>query len=222
MADGIVRALPIGLGIASLGIVFGAGAAALGWSPLAAATYSALVFAGAAQFATLGLIATGATAMGVLALVALVNARYFLMSAAALDLARQARAGPVQRLLVALGVVDETYALQSAAVRGRRPSVALMLAISGTLWVLWVASTVAGALLGNLVPDLRPYGFDYVLPGIFVGLLGIFADTRARLLAGLGALGLAGALAYAGYATAAVLVVPPLLAFALGRWGPGR
>jgi 4-azaleucine resistance transporter AzlC len=219
-AEGALRALGLATGLAPLGLLFGAAAASAGFSPLAAVLLSALVFAGGAQFAAVGLAGTGAAVLAIVLLVAVINSRYFLLSAAALDLARPAAPTRLQRVLLALGVVDESYALQAAWAKGRRVAVQGLLAVSATLWAVWVLSTLAGAYVGRLVPDLVPFGLDYILPGIFVGLLGIFADTRPRLLAGIAALAVAGALAFFGFGTLAVLLVPPLLAFALGRWGP--
>lgn len=221
-AEGILRALSLAPGIAPLGLVFGAFAQAAGFSVPAAAALSALIFAGGAQFAAVALVASGGALLSAVALVALVNSRYFLLSAAALDLGRISGARPWQRILLALGVVDESYALQAAWAKQRVVATAGLLAIPATLWVIWVASTITGALVGETLPELEPLGLDYALPGIFVGLLGIFADTRERLLAGLGALALGGGLALAGLSTVAVLVVPPLMAFGLGRWAPAR
>lgn len=218
VAEGALRALSLAPGIVPLGMIFGAAAVAVGITPAAATVMSAVVFAGGAQFAAVGLAATGASVLEVTGLVLVINSRYFLLSAAALDLARKAKGGRLGRVAVALGVVDESFALQAAWARTQALSVAGMLAVSATFWAMWTASTLLGAVAGSLVPDLRPFGLDYALPGIFVGLLGIFADTRPRLYAGLGALAVAGALALAGWGTAAVLVVPPLFAFALGRW----
>lgn len=220
VAEGALRALALAPGILPLGMLFGATAAAAGLSPLAATTMSALVFAGTAQFAAVGLVAQGAALASAIALVALVNSRYLLLSAATLELGRGARASWRGRVALVLGVVDETYALQAGWAKTALVPVAGLLAVSATFWAMWVGSTLAGALVGERLPDLRPYGLDYALPGITVGLLGIFADTRERLVAGLAALAIAGALALAGYGTLAVLLVPPLLAFALGRWGP--
>ena len=220
MLEGAVRALALAPGIVPLGMLFGAAAAAAGISPWAAAAFSVVVFAGTAQFAAVGLVATGASLGGAVLLVALINARYFLLSAATLDLGRRAGARPWQRVALALGVVDETYALQAAWARQSAATAAGLLLVSLTFWLMWVGGTLAGALVGERLPDLRPYGLDYALPGIAVGLLGIFADTRERLLAGLAALGVAGALALAGLGTLAVLLVPPAFAFALGRWRP--
>lgn len=232
--QGASRALTLVPGIAPIGALFGAAAVAAGFSPAAAVALSAFVFAGGAQFAAVGLVASGGTALAAAALVAVVNSRYFLLSAATLDLARRAGASPLQRILLALGVVDETYALQAAwssrrgapsdarDARDARDALGVLLAIPLTLWLVWIAATLVGALAGSRVPDVAPYGLDYALPGIFVGLLGIFADTRERLAAGLFALAVAGALAWFGYGTLAVLVVPPLLAFALGRVAPAQ
>lgn len=218
--QGVARALTLASGIAPMGILFGAAAASAGLSPAAAAVMSALVFAGGAQFAAVGLVASGAAAATVVGVVLVINARYFLLSAATLELARASGATRWQRVLLALGVVDESFALQAAWAKGRAVAVAGLLAIPATLWVVWVLTTLAGAFVGGALPDLEPYGIDYVLPGIFVGLLGIFADTRPKLLAGVAGLLLAGVAALFGHGTLAVLVVPPALAFALGRWGP--
>lgn len=220
VAEGVVRALGIASGLAPMGLLFGAAAASAGFTPLAAVVLSGLVFAGGAQFAAVGMAATGASVLAIVLLVLVVNSRYFLLSAATLDLAGPSGPTRAQRVLLALGVVDESFALQAAWARGRAVAVAGLLAVPATLWCVWVAATFAGAYVGGFIPELEPWGLDYLLPGIFVGLLGIFADSRPRLVAGLAALVLAGVLALAGQGTLAVLLVPPVLAFALGRWGP--
>jgi len=220
--EAALRALTLAPGIAPLGALFGASAVAAGFSPAAAVALSAVVFAGGAQFAAVGLVATGASMLAASALVAVINSRYFLLSAAALDLGRKAGAARAERVGLALGTVDESFALQAAWAKQGAVAALGLLMISTWLWLLWVASTLAGALLGAHLPALAPWGLDYALPGIFVGLLGIFADTRERLFAGLAALAVAGALALVGLGTVAVLVVPPLFAFALGRWRPAR
>jgi len=221
LPEAVLRALTLAPGIIPLGILFGATASTLGLSAFAAVALSGLVFAGAAQFAALGLVAKGASWIAATLLVLVINSRYFLLSAAALDLGRRNRASRATRVLIALGVVDESYALQAAWAKGGPVPPVGFVFVSATLWILWVGSTLAGAFVGNRLPDLSLWGLDYALPGIAVGLLGIFADTRARLLAGVGALGAAAALTFAGLGVVAAVVVPPAFAFALGRWAPG-
>jgi len=221
LRQGVARALTLAPGLVPLGLLFGAAAVNAGFSVGAAVAISALVFAGGAQFATVGLVTTSAALLSIVGSVFLINARYFLLSAATVDMGRKAGARGWQRVLLALGTVDESYALQAAWTAQERVSPFGLLVVPLALWTLWVGSTVVGALVGSRLPDLAPYGLDYALPGIFVGLLGIFADSRERLFAGLVALALGGAAALAGYGSWAVLVVPPLLAFAWG-WKRGR
>lgn len=220
IAQGLARALTLAPGLVPLGLLFGAAAVKAGLSAPAATAASALVFAGGAQFAAVGLLASGAGPLAIAGVVAVVNSRYLLLSAATLDLARRAGARAPARVALALGTVDESFALQAAWAREGAVGVLGLVVVPLGLWSLWVASTLVGALAGERIPAVEPWGLDYALPGIFVGLLGIFADSRPRLVAGLGALALAAALALAGYGILAVLVVPALFAFAAGRWGP--
>jgi predicted branched-subunit amino acid permease len=40
-----------------------------------------------------------------------------------------------------------------------------------SMYVIWQASTVAGILLGALIPDPAAYGLDLIFPLTFIGLL---------------------------------------------------
>ncbi|MHB8606205.1 MAG: AzlC family ABC transporter permease [Thermoplasmatota archaeon] len=215
---GALRALTLAPGIVPLGALVGASAVAAGFDPGAAVLLSALVFAGGSQFAAVALVAAGGAVAAAVTLFFFINSRYFLICAAALDLARRSGASAPARWLIALGVVDESFALQAAWDKKERVPVTGLIAISATLWLLWVGSTALGAFAGPHLPDIKPFGLDYVLPGLFIGLLGVFADTRAKLVAGLAALAVAGALALFGFGVAAVLVVPPIIAFGWGQW----
>jgi predicted branched-subunit amino acid permease len=212
------RALVLAPGIVPLGMLFGASAMAQGWSLPQALATSGLVFAGAAQFAALALHGQGASLAAVAAVVLVVNSRYFLLTTAALELARPGKPSRGERIALSLLVVDESYALQSAWARqgGARPFG--LVAVGASLWLLWMGATLAGSLLGDRAPPLAPFGLDYALPGLFVGLFGIFADSRPKLAVGLLAVALSAVAALAGLGIASVVLVPPALAFAAGRW----
>jgi 4-azaleucine resistance transporter AzlC len=214
LRDALARTLPLAPGIVPLGLLFGATAVSAGFTLPQATLLSAVVFAGTAQFASVALASAGASLAAILATVAMINSRYLLMTIAALEPARRAGAARATRVALALGVVDETYAVQSA---WKGAPVGGLLLVSLLFWAMWVGGTILGALVGARLPDLRPFGLDYALPGLFVGLFGIFADSRAKLVAGLAALAAAAALTLAGAGTAAILLVPPVVTLAAGR-----
>jgi predicted branched-subunit amino acid permease len=124
------------------------------------------------------------------------------------------------RILLSLLVVDESYALQSEWARKGGATVAGLIAVSGFLWVFWMAATLAGALVGERLPSLEPFGLVYALPGLFIGLFGIFADTRPKLAVGMLAVALASVASLAGFGIYSVVVIPPALALAAGRLLP--
>ena len=74
----------IGIAVSAIGFgfVYGLSARDAGFSPLEAMAMSTIVFAGAAQFAAVGYVASGLAWPGVVLLTALLNARHLLYSAA--------------------------------------------------------------------------------------------------------------------------------------------
>src|SRR5688572_32610726 len=81
-ADGVRVGWPFGLAGIFVSASFGAVAQTAGLSPLEAIVMSAVVFAGAAQFAAIAIIASGGTLAAAVAAGALVNARFLPMSVA--------------------------------------------------------------------------------------------------------------------------------------------
>jgi len=66
---------------------------------------------------------------------------------------------------------DSTWliALRYRAEGGNDASVLLGAGLA--LWVIWVASTIAGYGLGNLIASPQRYGLDLILPIFFVAML---------------------------------------------------
>lgn len=220
----VARALSLAPGLVPLGMLFGAVAVDAGFHITAVLLMSLFYLAGTAQFAAVGLHGTGAGVWTIIALVAVINSRYFLMSLAARDLAVSANARPSRSIRRALAffAVEETYALQSAWKRQRAvPPHALVLVAAATA-SMWIAATLAGALVGQRIPDLAVLGLDYALPGLFVGLVGVFAENGTKWAVAAACAAIAGLLALAGLGTLAALALPPLVAMGLGRWRPAQ
>lgn len=165
-----VRAsLAVGLAVSMYGVSFGALAVASGLEVWQACLLSLLMFSGGSQFALIGVLASGGVAAGPAAITAaaLLGVRNGLYAM---------RMGPIigspwwRKLLAAQWTIDETTAVSTAqpTLRGQRVGFWVTGAI---IYVGWNLTTLAGALLGDLLGDVRMYGLDAAAAAAFLGLL---------------------------------------------------
>ena len=109
---GARAAIPIAVGYVPVAIAFGILARQAGFSALQSLGMSAIVYAGASQFASLPLVAGGASPVAIALATLVLNFRHFLMSASLVQkLPTRAPAG------LGLGVTDETFVVAMAEER---------------------------------------------------------------------------------------------------------
>lgn len=162
IAPMIVAAMPIGL-------VFGAVAATKGLSPLEIALMSSLVFAGGSQFVAMDIWTHPAnwTAIGFAAL--LVNIRHVLMGA---SLGRKMGAFSTgQKYLGMLFMADEIWAMAETRASRALLMPAYYAGLTLVFYINWVASSLAGALLGAFLGDPALIGLDFAFPAVFIVLV---------------------------------------------------
>jgi 4-azaleucine resistance transporter AzlC len=185
----------IAVSVAAFALVYGLAARQAGLSFIEGLAMSVVAFAGAAQFAALGLIAQDVPWVGIVVLTALLNARHLLYAASLAPwFARRPRR---ERAWQAHFLTDEAFALVLPAFRalGRHDTRTYLIAISLT-FVPWVGATIMGMLFGELLPAPTTLGLDVVFPAAMAGLaVALVVDRRAlvALIAG-GLLGVAVAL----------------------------
>jgi 4-azaleucine resistance transporter AzlC len=161
------------------GLVYGLAARGAGFSPIEACAMSILVFAGAAQFAAVGYVASGFSWLGVVLLTAFLNARHLLYSAAlapyVTDRPRSIRA------VMAHLLTDEAFAMSIAHWRrlGRADLWGYWWAALAADFIPWNVGTLAGVTIGGAIPDPRVYGLDVIFPAAMAGLaVGLVTDRR--------------------------------------------
>ena len=158
-------AVAIGVAAGAYAVSYGVLAGAAGLSVAQTCAMSLLVFTGATQFAVVGVLGAGgsiAAALGPGLLLAARNAVY------GLSLARVLRGGRASRALKAQLVIDETTAMARA--HEADPERAF-LATGLSVLLFWNLGTLAGALLGTGIGDVRDYGLDAMFPAAFLALL---------------------------------------------------
>jgi len=163
------QALPIVLGYLPVGFAYGVLAVKAGLSTANAGLMSVLVFAGSAQLIGVDMIGAGSPALSVIATTFIVNLRHLLFSAA---MAPHLSGWPKWRIArFCFRLTDETFALHATRFHNQQQSTAKTLAINILTQAAWVAGSIAGAVAGGFVPDVRPLGLDFALPAMFAVLL---------------------------------------------------
>ncbi len=144
---------------------------------------STLVFAGAAQFAAVGYVASGLAWPGIILLTALLNARHLLYSAA---LAPWLREVPfARRAAMAHLLTDEAFALAISHFRriGRTDERGYWIGAFVATFIPWNLATMAGVVLGAQIPDPARLGIDVIFPAAMIGLAVGLITGRRELVA---------------------------------------
>ena len=199
-----------GIGIAvsgiGFGLVFGLAAREAGFSVVEAMAMSAIVFAGAAQFAAVGYVASGLAWPGVILLTALLNARHLLYSAA---IAPWLRDVPLRRRAAMAHVLtDESFALAVSHFRriGRSDVRGYWLAGIVVDFIPWNLGTLGGVVLGAQIPNPAVFGLDVIFPASMIGLAVGLITGRRELAAAIVGAGVAVPIALASSPTVGIVV----------------
>ncbi len=151
------------------GVSFGALAVAAGLDLWQTCVLSLVMFTGGSQFAFIGVIAAGglAAAPSAIASAALLGVR---------NLAYAVRMNPVvglswwHRVAAAQFTIDESTAVALAHTEPRARRVGFWVTGLG-IYLAWNVATLAGALLGDVLGDVRAYGLDAAAAAAFLALL---------------------------------------------------
>ena len=175
------QALPIVLGYLPVGFAYGVLAVKAGLGVAYAMLMSVLVYAGSAQLIAVNMFGSGAPVVSIVVMTFVVNLRHVLFSAA---LSPYLKGWSRTRLAVfAFELTDEAFALHATRFHNRQRDPAKTLAINVCAQSAWVAGSLAGALAGGYVPDVRPLGLDFALPAMFAVLLVGQLTSKAHVLA---------------------------------------
>jgi 4-azaleucine resistance transporter AzlC len=208
LGPGARAGLPLGAAGLLLGISFGVVAEPV-MGHVAPIVMSAIVFAGAAQFAATAVLADGGSAAAAIVAGILLNLRFIPMGIAiapSLQTRRAARAATGQAL------VDASWAI---AHRGEgRYDIPYMIGATLVQYPAWVGGTVIGVLAGNVIGNPEDLGLDAIFPAFFLALL--VNELRAGISVAAGLIGAAIALALTPFVPAGVPVLAACAGAALG------
>lgn len=182
---GMRATVPLLIGTAPFGLIYGALAISAELSNAATLGMSLFVFAGSSQFIAAGLWAEQAAVAVIVLTTFVVNLRHALYSA---TLAPHYKHLP-QRLLLPLGyfLTDETFAVVAARLHREGPSEHLhwyQLGSALAMYSNWFTWTLIGVLAGQVISSAQAeaLGFGFAMSVTFIGIVVPMLKTRPMLL----------------------------------------
>jgi 4-azaleucine resistance transporter AzlC len=172
---GVRGAVPIAAGYVPIAFSFGVAASKLGLTAFEAFMLSLIIYAGAAQFLTLALLASGAS-LGLSAITLItMNLRHVLYGPSLLGQAQPAQK-PRFAWAWAFGLTDEVFAAATADLAQGKVtfSETYMCGLAITSYSAWLLGTLVGALAGATALQFSPMldaALGFMLPALFLALL---------------------------------------------------
>jgi predicted branched-subunit amino acid permease len=176
------QGVAVALATSAYGVSFGALAVASGLDVWQTCVLSLVMFTGGSQFAFIGVMVSGGlgAAPAAIASAALLGVR---------NVAYGMRMSPVigpgwaRRIAAAHFTIDESTAVSLAQTSERARTLGFW--VTGiAIYVGWNATTLAGALLGDVLGDPRAYGLDAAAAAAFLALLWPRLRSRQAIAVG--------------------------------------
>ena len=167
---GAAAVAPMLVGVVPFGLVAGAQPTTEGLGGAAAIGLSTIVFAGASQLAAADVLADGGSALVATLAALTINLRMLLYSASLAPYLSHLGLG--RRMAAAYLMTDQAYAVSITrwtAGEEQERRLPYYLGSGLCLWTVWQLATVAGVLVGGIVPESLPLGF--AVPLVFLVLL---------------------------------------------------
>lgn len=165
---GIKDGIPIGLGYFSVSFSFGILAIANGFSVFEAVLISMTNLTSAGQFAGITIIASMGSLIEMAVTQLIINMRYSLM-AVSLSQKVDKKFGIPERLLFGFGITDEIFAVAM----GSRKEISrkYFLGLIILPYAGWTLGTLAGAVCGNIMPQIICDALGIALFGMFIAIV---------------------------------------------------
>lgn len=215
---GALHMTPLNLAVVPWAILAGSMAVDSGLTFAQSVAMSAMVFAGAAQLVTLGLLNSGAGVITIIVSVFFITSQHLLYG---LTLRPHVRPfSPLQRAGIGFLLTDELFAV---SVAGRqRLSFAYLFGAGLSFYLVWVLVSILGIVLAHSISDLSRLRLDFSVVATLLAIVVPLIKSKSALAGTLFSFVVTIILTRAGIQGSAVIagVSAMLLAVLLGRkWG---
>ncbi len=178
---GLADSFPIVLGYFPVGIAFGIAAKEAGFSDIGAVLISVFIFAGASQFALVGMMAGGISVLFASFICLALNARHLVYGP---SLSTKLKTGNNRFLpVVSFGLTDEVFSTSLSKIEeiDKNTQMAWMFGLETGAYFTWVSATWIGAFSRDIVIQYLPAlksSLSFSLPALFLTLLVSMVDRN--------------------------------------------
>lgn len=180
------NALSIGFAVATYGVSFGALGTTTGLSVIQTCTLSLLMFTGGSQFALVSTLASGGTGLSATLAATLLGTRN---TAYSMRMNAVIKATGLKKLLAAHWTIDESTAMSLAqdveSFNGKASRYAFW-ATGLSVFILWNAATLVGAMAAKSIGDPKVFGLDAAIGAGLFALVYPQIKNRGQLIVALG------------------------------------
>ena len=198
-------ALSVAFTVGLYGAAFGAAGVTAGFSILQTCLLSILLFSGASQFAVVGIMGAGGSAISALATATLLGFRNALYG---LQMAPILKVGGLKRVLAAQITIDESTAVATLQENDEDRKRGFYVTGIG-VYIFWNLFTYLGALGASAIGDPSVWGLDAAVPAAFCGLIWPRLKNKTQFL--VSAIAIAWALLLTPIAPAGIPIITTVL-----------
>ncbi|WP_369311186.1 AzlC family ABC transporter permease [Providencia rettgeri] len=201
MMDGAVHSAPLNLAVIPWGVLAGSMAVETGLDFWQSVAMSAMVFAGAAQLVTLGLLNSGTGFITIVISVFFITSQHLLYG---LTLRPQVKDFTTpQRLSIGFLLTDELFAISAA--KRQSLSFPYLFGAGFSFYLVWLITSLCGIAMANIVGDLSRLHLDF---SVVATLLAIVVPLTKKISTLCGVIfSLVVAIALSMYAISSAIVI---------------
>jgi len=164
--SGLLDGIVVSVGFFPIAMAFGVIAKEYGFTLVETSMCSLIVFAGASQFAAIGVLVNGGSYIDAILITFLMNLRHFLMGMSLMVI----HSGKLKKFKPLLGfmLTDESYTFLSLT--HKKMSSLFALKFQLMTYISWNLGTVAGCILGSSLPLKASQSLEIALYAMFASL----------------------------------------------------
>ena len=208
------QSLGVSLTVGAYGLAFGAASISAGFSVLQTCLLSLVTFSGASQFALVGVVGAGGSALSAIATAALLGVRNMLYG---LRMAPLVKAKGLKRFIAAQITIDESTGVALSQEKLGEKAMLQGFWLTGIgVYIFWKLFTLAGAIGAKAIGNPAAWGLDAAVPAAFLGLLWPRLESKTDRIVAVSAIALS--LALSPFVAAGLPIIATTLLALIFGW----